>query len=67
VSGPARTADVIVKMRIRVTDTATEGEMVDHVLDALRRVQVESVHENATLDITEVGAAVITKHTGGSL
>lgn len=67
-SGPARTADVTVKLRVRFTDTATEGEMLDAVIKAVRTAEFELFSPGGSYEVTGVEcASVITKSTGGHL
>ncbi len=66
-SGPARTALLTVVLDMRVTDTATEGEMLDAVTTALREVQPGMQHSGAVITVTGVTTSIQTESTGGSL
>jgi len=66
-SGPARTAMLTVELDITVTDTATEGEMVDAVTTALWQVHPELQHPGATFKVTGISTSITTKGLGGHL
>jgi hypothetical protein len=66
-SGPARTALITVEIAFKVTDTATEGEMLDAVVSAVREVQPKQEHPGATIKVRDVTTHVTTISTGGSL
>jgi hypothetical protein len=66
-SGPARTAAVTVTVELSVTDTATEGEMVDAVNAAIRAIEPERKHPGATVKACGVTTEITTAHTGGHL
>lgn len=66
-SGPARTAEVTVTATYRITDAATEGEMIDSVLKALRDLGFEARHENSQFKLTGITSSVKTISTGGHI
>lgn len=67
-SGPARTAEVTVMVQVKITDTATEGEMLDAVLTAVRGLTVELQADNGSAKILRSNnASVVTISTGGHL
>lgn len=66
-SGPARTAMLTVEISFRVTDTMTEGEMLDAVVSAVRGVKPEQQHPGATITVHVVTTNVTTISTGGHL
>lgn len=67
-SGPARTAEICVKLRIKITDNATEGEMLDAVYRALAQADIGLQNPNGTVCIDRPETvSVITKGTGGHL
>lgn len=67
-SGPARTAEVRVTVRVKITDTATEGEMLDAVVAAVDGMEVKLQSDGGDFKVLGVQAAsVVTGSTGGWL
>lgn len=66
-SGPARTALLTIQIDLRVTDTATEGEMLDAVTTALREAHPDLQHPGASATVLSVSSEITTKSTGGHL
>lgn len=66
-SGPARTADVTIEVTYRITDTATEGEMLDAVLKGMRELAIGVHHQEAESKLTAVRGGVRTIRSGGHL
>jgi len=69
-SGPARTAVVEVTMKFEITDTATEGEMLDRVLYVLKQMEALVQLENVNGTVRQIGlttSSVTTKGVGGHL
>jgi hypothetical protein len=64
-----RTADIVAEIRFRITDQATEGQMLDAVLDAARKLDImtETRHPDAIIEIRVLSGTVVTVGTGGSL
>lgn len=66
-SGPARTAMVTIEVTYRITDTATEGEMVDAAICAVRDARPTLMSAAGGARVAGISARVTTDHTGGSL
>jgi len=69
-SGPARTALVEVTMKFEITDTATEGEMLDEVIGALVQLDEHIALRSPNGKIKRTGlttSSVTTKSVGGHL
>ena len=66
-SGPARTAEVTVQVTYRITDTATEGEMIDGLHRVIRNTGVALDSEAGSVAITGVESHIKTISTGGHL
>ena len=66
-SGPARTALLTVSLDIMITDTLTEGEMVDAVTTALREAHPVLQHPGATFKVRGMDTRITTTSTGGHL
>lgn len=66
-SGPARTAEVVLEVTFRITDYATEGEMVDAAICAVKAARPTLQSTEGSAVVGSVAARVETKRTGGSL
>lgn len=66
-SGPARTAEVTVTVTYRITDNATEGEMIDRVNQVIRNTNAATHSPEGNSGITAVESRIKTIHTGGHL
>jgi hypothetical protein len=68
VSGQARTADVFAQIQVKITDTATEGEMLDAVVAAVGRLNIALQAEGGSAEVSRVvRASVVTRNVGGHL
>lgn len=66
-SGPARTALVTVEVTFRMTDIATEGEMIDAAICAVKEARPTLKSSGGTVLPGGIRASITTKHTGGHL
>lgn len=67
-SGTARSAVVRVEMKVKITDTATEGQMLDAVVAAVDGMEVKLQSDGGSFNVLGVQAAsVVTGSTGGWL
>lgn len=66
-SGPARTAMVTVEVTFRITDTATEGEMVDAAICSVNNARPTLMSAGGSSTVCGVTAKITTKATGGHL
>ena len=67
-SGPARSAVVRVEVKVKITDTATEGEMLDAVIKSLDGLTVKLYSDGGSFEVTGVEcASVVTNGIGGHL
>lgn len=67
-SGTARSAVVRVEVKVKITDTATEGQMLDAVIKSLDGLDVKLYSDGGSFEVVGVEcASVVTNSTGGHL